>query len=337
MTMADDKSTGNVFDALRKVRVRTEEERARREGRIVDGPEAVDGTAGLEETVSGTETPEDHLDETAERVKAGIKDFGRALDRQYKRTTEAVRDAHLGERAKATAGKVAEGIGAIRSGGRKGMGGKLRDIKDKLKGVGNPVKQLGTLKGLADLVMLYDPNTGSNQALWQAGGLASSVLAVGNSLQENKQLVNDLVDYVEACAGEIGYPVVSFNQFEDFEKYMAEHAGQGRECRIVRLNSSYFVKGSNMRSNSNLLRLFRAAADPKGIAILLAEDIDLLYSQHGDRTEVLNSNARCTGLKRVVEQHSLKGVYKGNWLLVCTTADEDGLPDTIEKIVKTKL
>lgn len=328
--MADDESTGNVFDALRKVRARTKAEQARREG--VDVPEAVDGAAGLEETVGGTE---DHLDETADRVKAGIKDFGRALDRQYRRTTDAVRDAHVGERVKATAGKVADGIGAIKSGNRKGVGGKLRDIKDKLKGVGNPVKQLGTLKGLADLVMLYDPATGSNQALWQEGGLASSVLAVGNSLQENKQLVNDLVDYVEARAGELGYPVVSFNQFEDFEKYTAEHAG--RECRIVRLNRSYFVKGSNMHSNSNLLRLFRAAADPKGIALFLAEDIDLLYSQHGDRTDVLNSNARCTGLKRVVEQHSLKGVYKGNWLLVCTTADEDGLPDTIEKIVKTKL
>ncbi len=328
--MTDEDSTGNVFDAMRTIRARTEGELARR--KAVEGAEAADGAASLEETVGGIEA---RLGGTTDKVKEGLKDFGRALNRQYRRTAGAVRDAHIGDKVRATAGKVAEGISAVKSSNREGVGEKLRDMKDKLRGVANPEKQLGTLKLLADHVMLYKPDTGSNPALWQEGGLESSVLVVGNTLQENKQLVNDLVAYVEGCAGELGYSIVSFNQFEDFEK--SGHAGQGLECRIVRLNSSYFVRGSNMRSNSNLLRLFRAAADPKGIALILAEDIDLLYSQHGDRTEVLNSNARCTGLKRVVEQHALSGVYKGNWLLVCTTADEDGLPDEIGKIVKMKL
>lgn len=336
--MVDEDNTENVFEAIRNVRARTEAEQARRVA--VRGVEAV----GLEETVGGTEARLDEaaekVKETADKVREGLRDAGRALGRQYRRTAGAVRDARIGDKAKATAGKVAEGIGTVRgnvkSGTKTGVG-KIRNASNKVRGVANPEKQLATLKWLADHLMLYRPDTGSNPALWQEDGLESSVLVVGNTLEENKQLVNDLVDYVENSAGELGYSIVSLNQFEDFEKYMAEHPGQGLECRIVRLNSSYFVKGSNMRSNSNLLKLFRSAADPKGIALILAEDIDLLYSQHGDRTEVLNSNARCTGLKRVVEQHALKGFYKGNWLLVCTTADEDSLPDEMGKIVKMKL
>ena len=380
--MADD--TGNVFEELDEERLRVLQERAKRDGQpvvddeakpvykadAVDELEPVHGadeleefeavesprTATLEQTV---DEPENTLEETSEKVVEGLKGLGRRLGERYRKTTQAirdadlpekartrveriaegVRDANLGEKARTTAGKLAERLGTVTESVKAGTeknAERFRDAKDKVRGIANPEKQLATLQELMDLVLLYNPSTGTNPSLNTVAGVTSSVLVVGNTLEENRKLVNDLVSYVEGSAIELGYTMVRFNEFKDFENYTAEGDALAPECRIVRLNSSYFVK-SNMRTNTNLLNLFRAATNPKGITLFLAEDIDLLYSQAGNRTEVLNSNARVTGLRRVVEQQAIEGRYKGNWLLVCTTADEDGLPDDVEKIVQLEL
>lgn len=377
--MGDDTDSGSAFDRLTRERARIDEERAKREeppvvvdetepvyeADVGDDAEAVDETetASLEQTV---DNGSDALEERVEKVKKGLKGFGKKLGQSYRKTADAVRDAHLGdkvkdraekivggvrdahlgEKAKTRAGKIADGVGTVTgtvagavTTGTKTGAEKFRDAKDKVRGIANPEKQLATLKELADLVMLYDPGAGTNPNLRKAEGVTSSVLVVGNTGLENLQLVDELVTYVQASAAESGYSMVIFDEFKDFEKYAAERTGEeGPECRIVRINKSYFVEGSNMRTNTNLRKLFESAADPKGIALILAEDMELLYSQTGNRTDVLNSNARCcTGLRKVVEFQAQRGNYKGNWLLVCTTADEDGLPDCVEDIVEMEL
>ena len=274
-------------------------------------PEAPAEEAPLEERLAGgVETVKATADDLKRKLRERLSLLGKKAGESYQSASEAVKGADLGEKAKA----IGASIGERAKGAREGLKKTLTDGKDRITHAPDPEKQIVQLQELVDTMLLYDPVKRTNPTL-RDEAMTRVCLVTGTTVEDNAALMETLVEYAAERAGEKGLPY-----------------------KTVRVDSTYVVDNSSLKSNENLKRLLTQGTDQNGIALILVEDADLLYREtdrHG--TPLFNNRARLNYLVKKAMSLGEDGEYSGNWLMVLTTADRASVSAEFKDLINEEI
>ena len=285
-------------------------------------PEAPAEEAPLEERLAGgVETVKATADDLKRKLRERLSLLGKKAGESYQSASEAVKGADLGEKARAIGASIGEraraigaGIGERAKGAREGLKKTLTDGKDRITHAPDPEKQIVQLQELVDTMLLYDPVKRTNPTL-RDEAMTRVCLVTGTTVEDNAALMETLVEYAAERAGEKGLPY-----------------------KTVRVDSTYVVDNSSLKSNENLKRLLTQGTDQNGIALILVEDADLLYREtdrHG--TPLFNNRARLNYLVKKAMSLGEDGEYAGNWLMVLTTADRASVSAEFKDLINEEI
>ncbi|MBS3163997.1 hypothetical protein J4439_01050 [Candidatus Woesearchaeota archaeon] len=258
---------------------------------------------------------ESSLDDIAEKVKDGIGKGAQTIGRAIQDGYQKVADADLPGKARELGQKVGDSIGAADIPGKaKELGAKARSRlqsltstvrKRGIQGLVTPPKdpqmQLAELVSDVERLLGYDAGAQQNPAL---EGMQYAVLVAGESAEVNAQLVETLLEYAAARATDASIPY-----------------------RALRIDGSYRVGNDIPASNKALEALLAEGMDPSKASIIIVEDFDQRFREEkqGGLPDWMNKAAlKC--LTNKVWQQGKASNYRGNWLLIATTAAPSEMP-----------
>ncbi len=276
----------------------------------------------LEERLAeGADPARATADDLKRRLRERLNLLGKKAGESYQNAADAVKDADLGEKARAIGASIGEraravgaGLGERAKGAREGLKKTLTEGKEKITHAPNPEKQIVQLQELVDTLLLYDPVKRANPTL-RDEAMTRVALVTGTTVEDNAALMETLVEYAAERAGEKGLPY-----------------------RTVRVDSTYVVDNSSLKSNENLKRLLTQGTDQNGISLILVEDADLLYREtdrHG--TPLFNNRARLNYLVKKALSLGEDGEYAGNWLMLLTTADRASVSAEFKNLINEEI